>query len=197
MTLNIENGDFNLFADIARIQTRCPYEFITDKMVCSQARRNRLPAGEPIIVQCMSHDGCELLARCEYVVTERKPYLRTVGEDTDNPRTGEEFTYEVARVSDWLVLGKSVVGLDQLGGETVEVRGDGYLDDLHNMINAEVSPAVPPAIEHNGEMFRVWNHISRVHEVRQKIDNSLVCVHKDKETANEIAAGKLPIPVAA
>ncbi len=172
MTQHIQNGEFNLFTDIARVQTRCPHDEITDDMILMQARRNRLPAGEPIIVQCMSHDGYELLAQCEYVVTTRRPFLRTVDTGIDQSRTTEEFVYGVVQIKNWDWFGQP----EKAPAPRPLVLAETYVDS---------------------DAYRQWDPVARTHKVLRRIDNSWVCEHKDKETAERIAAGELPVPVAA
>lgn len=99
--------EFVLLNDNAFIRTRCPYGKVTDEMVAMQVKRGNLVAGDPVMVQCMNHDGSAVIAEAEYRVVERHTKLETAGADTTSPRTFEHTSFRVVQLHDWRVFDKS------------------------------------------------------------------------------------------
>ncbi len=172
MVNQISPQEFHLLVDNPTVRTKCPQDQITEAMIISRVRNGNLIAGDTIRVQCMNSDYTDLLAECEYRVISRKSDMVTHEVNDRDIRQIEEITYRVERWTEWRTVGG------------VEVTGPSLM------------PARNPTPGHyvSGEAQRVWNPIERIHEIR--VGETVVATHSDKETANRIAAGELPLPEA-
>ncbi len=169
MALQIMPQEFQPMHDNPCIRTKCPQALITDEMVARQVKRGNLAAGDTVLVQCMSFDDTDLLAEAEYRVISRKSELKTYEGDGGNTRQVEEATFKVQRWTEWR-----------------EVE--------HEAVAPIAAPQSMAERYVPGEARAVWNFGKKRHDIM--VGDAQVGFHKDKETANRIAAGELPLPEA-
>lgn len=165
--IDISPGEFNLLADNPVIRTKCPYDKITSDMVLKRVRNGNLSVGDKVLVQCLSHDGSKLLAETDYRVTERRASLKTIELNDRDIRQVEDIFYAVERVSDWRTFG-------MLLADAPIVRP-----------GAISTYAAPPPLT------ITWNVGKRGYDI--KAGDEVVGFHADKETAQRMASGELPL----
>ncbi len=167
MSQKIAPQEFHLLQDNPIIRTKCPRELVTDEMISMRVKNGNLAAGDIVRVQCMNNDLSELLAEAEYRVTSRIATLRTLELNDRDIRQVEDVVFKVELWAGWR--------------ETASVAVP---------VTAGISAPQPQT-----HMKAEWNFGKKVYEI--KIGDLVVGFHKDKATAHKMAAGELPLPVAA
>lgn len=168
--MKILPGDFTFLTDNGFIRTKCPPDLIDNKMIAARCHAVNLAAGDHVIVQCFDHAGEVLLAESEWTVIGKVERKKTTQFDDISSRSFMERNYEVEQRGDWWVPA-SLTEPEPV--QVIPQRTEAYI----------------PADSH-----RIWNPGTRTHEVRRRDTDALVCTHTDKETAERIAAGELPLP---
>ena len=175
MEQSISPQEFQLLQDNPVIRTKCPHGVVTDEMIVKRVRNGNLAVGDRILVQCMDHEYARLLAETEYRVIERTSKLRVHEVNDRETRQVDEITYRVARVRDWWFPAVLVEGSKA----------------------SAPSPMPLPNRYVDADSYRKWNRRTQLHDVLRRADDSLICTHTDKETADRIAAGELAVPSSA
>jgi len=173
MTQKILPGDFLLLTDNAVIRTKCPPDLVTDEMVAQRCHAVNLSAGDNVVVQCFDHTQEILLAWATYLVVGRVERKKTVEIDDRQSNSFAERKYTVECIVPWRVPAA-----------------------LQEAI--PIDPIIPPAVIVEQyvptEARRIWNPSRQTHEIRRVDNDELLGQHKDKETAERIAAGELALP---
>jgi hypothetical protein len=121
-------------------------------------------------VQFVSHDKTNLLASALFVVTEEVESLQTSEANPYQPVTKTVFSRKAERVSEWWKFGVRELSLRATA--VMESGGE-------SGSNAKAS----------------WNPGKKLYQV--KVGDKVIYETKDKQEANDIADGKIPVPRAA
>jgi len=175
MTQKILPGDFLLLTDNAVIRTKCPPDLVTDEMVAQRCHAVNLSAGDEVSVECFDHTQEVLLAWATYKVVGRVERKRQVEIDDRRSNSFAERKYTVECIVPWRVP-------KALQEETLP-EPEVYLGSM------PVPEQYVPT-----EARRIWNPSRQTHEIRRVDNDELLASHKDKETAQRIAAGELALP---
>lgn len=171
MANQISPQEFHLLVDNPVIRTKCPQDQITDNMIIKRVKNGNLIAGDIVRVQCMNSDYTDMLAECEYRVTSRKSELVTHEINDRDIRQVEQITYQVERWSGWREVGLPIPNPKAI---------------------ARAARYAGPGAEAK------WNVGKKRYDIAVPLESGEIVVasHPDKETANRIAAGELPLPEA-
>ena len=94
--------EFHVLADSFVVRTRVAPENVTDDEVLKTARRNRLAAGDSVLLQCMDFDYGVVLAEITYRVTKRVDGVRSVEDHDGGMKQVNEIDMEVKPTGDWI-----------------------------------------------------------------------------------------------
>lgn len=157
---------FNELQYSSCIRTICPQEFVTDEMVARQVRRAQLHAGDSVLVQCFDHAKTKLLAEAEWRVISRASKLTQVEKEDFSLHQSEKVSFEVMRWTDWRSVEQSEASVKK--------------------------PAPAEAPKRPTKRSTRWNSAKSQYDIIE--DGRVIGFHSDKETAQRIADGAVPLP---
>jgi hypothetical protein len=82
-------------------RTSMAHEQVTKDLILSRAKSASLRTGDPVIVQCVTHHGDELIAECEYRVIRRSESIQTRDLDGYQTRQDTHLAIDIAMIRDW------------------------------------------------------------------------------------------------
>lgn len=85
----------------ALIRTRCPKDYITDRMIHQRVLAANLSSGDAVKVQCFNHTYSTVLWFADYLVYDRSSQIKRVDVNDRDIRQIDDVNYSVIRVSDW------------------------------------------------------------------------------------------------
>lgn len=99
----ISPQEFHVLSDRYVIKTRVPKDKLDENDILIRVDRANLAAGDPVFVQCMTHDYTTLLYEAEFRVVSRTEQFRSVEVDDRNIRQFTENKFTIARMTEWWV----------------------------------------------------------------------------------------------
>jgi len=165
--------------DLPTIRFREPREQVDlDKELPKILHSQGWGCGTYFHVQFVSHDKTTLLASAQYVVSQVSESIHTSEANPYQPITKTIFSRKAELIGKWWY--SDIPGLSHPQENTIKMR----VPNPENIVD-------PPQIK----TTVTWNPGLKKHQV--KIGDKVIYETPDKDLANQVASGKVPIPQAA
>lgn len=94
--------EFHVLSDSFAIRTRIAPENVTEDEILKTVRRNKLAAGDSVLIQCMSFNYDVVVAEVTYRVTQRKDIVKQVEDHDGGMKQVNFIDLKIAPIGDWV-----------------------------------------------------------------------------------------------